>query len=42
MKNDYFDVPILFVIFRRKKTALQVIDAISKVKPKKLYIGCGC
>ena len=38
MKNDYFDVPILFVIFRRKKTALQVIDAISKVKPKKLYI----
>ncbi|MCM8831997.1 MAG: nucleotide-diphospho-sugar transferase [Candidatus Omnitrophica bacterium] len=33
-----FDVPILFIIFRRKDTALKVIDAIAKVKPKKLYI----
>jgi len=33
-----FDVPILFIIFRRKDTALQVIDAIAKVKPEKLYI----
>lgn len=33
-----FDVPILFIIFRRKDTALKVIKAIAKVKPKKLYI----
>lgn len=33
-----FDLPILFVIFRRKGTALQVIEAISKVKPTNLYI----
>jgi hypothetical protein len=38
MKNKSFNVPILFIIFRRKDAALQVIDAISKVKPKKLYI----
>lgn len=38
MKNEFFDVPILFIIFRRKDTALQVIDAIAKVKPRKLYI----
>ncbi|EKD95367.1 MAG: Methyltransferase FkbM [uncultured bacterium] len=36
--NRQFDVPILFIIFRRKNTALQVIEAIAKVKPKKLYI----
>jgi len=33
-----FDTPILFIIFRRKDTASQVINAIAKVKPKKLYI----
>jgi len=33
-----FNVPILFIIFRRKDTALQVIGAISKVRPEKLYI----
>jgi len=33
-----FDIPILFIIFRRKDTALQAVDAIAKVKPKKLYI----
>jgi hypothetical protein len=37
-KGNQFDIPILFIIFRRKDTALQVIDAISKVKPRKLYI----
>lgn len=30
--------PVLFIIFRRKDTALRVIDAIAKVKPRKLYI----
>ncbi|BCX14776.1 MAG: hypothetical protein KatS3mg088_459 [Patescibacteria group bacterium] len=38
MRKKQFDIPILFIIFRRKDTALQVIDAIAKVKPKKLYI----
>jgi hypothetical protein len=38
MKNRPFDVPILFIIFRRKDTALKVIEAIAKVKPKKLYV----
>lgn len=38
MERKYFNVPVLFIIFRRKDTALQVINAIGKVKPKKLYI----
>lgn len=38
MKDKNFDVPILLVIFRRKDTALRVMDAIAKVKPEKLYI----
>lgn len=32
------DTPILFVIYKRKDTALRVLEAISKVKPNKLYI----
>lgn len=39
MKNKHkFNIPILFIIFRRKNTALRVIRAIAKVKPRKLYI----
>lgn len=39
MKNKKrFDIPILFIIFRRKSTALRVIRAIARVKPRKLYI----
>lgn len=38
MKNRLFDVPILFIIFRRKDIVLKVIEVISKVRPKKLYI----
>jgi hypothetical protein len=38
MKTLKLTTPILFVIFRRKDTALKVIDAISKVKPERLYI----
>jgi hypothetical protein len=37
-KKKQFNTPILFIIFRRADTAVQVIDAIAKVKPKKLYI----
>ena len=38
MKNEVYKVPILLIIFKRKDTALQVIDAIAKVRPKVLYI----
>ena len=33
-----FNTPILLIIFKRKDTALKVLDTIRKVKPKKLYI----
>ena len=33
-----FNIPVLFIIFRRKDAALKVIEAIAKVRPKKLYI----
>jgi hypothetical protein len=38
MKNKAFDVPILFIIFRRRDTALKVLEQIGKVRPEKLYI----
>jgi hypothetical protein len=38
MKSTNIEIPILFIIFRRKESAIQVINEISKVKPKKLYI----
>ena len=33
-----YDIPILFVIFKRKDTALKSFESIKKVKPSKLYI----
>ncbi|MEI0749673.1 nucleotide-diphospho-sugar transferase [Brachyspira pulli] len=33
-----FNTPILLIIFKRKDTALKVLDTIRNVKPKKLYI----
>jgi hypothetical protein len=33
-----FDIPVLVIIFKRADTALQVIEALSHVKPKKIYI----
>ena len=36
--NSQFDVPILFLIFRRPHTTEKVFEKIKKVKPKKLYI----
>ena len=38
ISKTQFDLPILLIIFARKDTALRVIDAIAKVKPRKLYI----
>ena len=33
-----FNTPILLIIFKRKDTALKVLETIKEVKPKKLYI----
>ncbi|MCF7820270.1 MAG: glycosyltransferase family 2 protein [Candidatus Pacebacteria bacterium] len=33
-----FDVPIVFIIFKRPETTQKVFDEIRKVKPKKLFI----
>jgi hypothetical protein len=33
-----FDIPVLVIIFKRADTALKVIEALSIVKPKKIYI----
>lgn len=35
-----FDIPILFIIFKRKETALQSFQRIKKIKPSRLYIAC--
>lgn len=36
--KENIEIPVLLVVFNRPDTALQVIRAIKKVKPKKLYI----
>ena len=33
-----FETAILFIIFKRKETALKVLEIIKQVKPKHLYI----
>jgi len=33
-----FDIPILFIIFKRPDTTSVVFEQIKKIKPKKLYI----
>lgn len=33
-----FETPILLIIFKRKETALKVLEVIKKIKPKYLYI----
>ena len=35
-----YNIPILFIIFRRKDVALQSFQRIKQVKPSKLYIAC--
>ncbi|MCS2888131.1 hypothetical protein NXV14_13495 [Bacteroides fragilis] len=34
------DIPVLFIIFKRPKVALQSFSAIKKAAPRKLYIAC--
>ena len=33
-----YDVPILFIIFKRYYTTIKVFERIREVKPKKLYV----
>lgn len=40
IKMQQFQVPILFIIFRRKDVALRSFERIKAVKPAKLYIAC--
>lgn len=35
-----YDIPILFVFFRRKDTALKSFECIRKIQPSKLYLAC--
>lgn len=35
---EYFDIPICLFIFQRKDTVLRIIERISQVKPKKIYL----
>lgn len=33
-----YSVPILFIIFKRDYTAIQVFERIRQIKPRKLYV----
>lgn len=35
---EQFDIPVCLFIFQRKDTVLRIIDRISQVKPKKIYL----
>lgn len=35
-----YNIPILFIIFRRKDVALQSLESIRQAKPQQLYIAC--
>lgn len=38
MDEDNFTIPILFLVFNRLDTAMQVFNSIKKIKPTRLYI----
>lgn len=38
MANIEFNIPILFIIFKRDYTAIEVFKKIREIKPKKLYV----
>lgn len=38
INNSGLDVPVLFIIFNRSDTAIQVLNQIRKAKPKKIYL----
>ena len=35
-----YNIPILFIIFRRKEVALKSLERIRNVRPSRLYIAC--
>ena len=37
---DVFKIPVLFLVFNRPDTTIEVFKKISQVKPTKLYIAC--
>lgn len=37
---DQFNIPVCLFMFQRKDTVLRIIDRISEVKPRKLYLMC--
>lgn len=37
---EYFDIPVCLFMFQRKNTILRIIERISQVKPKKIYLMC--
>jgi len=38
MKTENFDIPIVLFFFKRVEKTVQIVDQISKVKPKRLYL----
>ena len=40
IKMEQYQVPILFIIFRRKDVALSSFERIKSIRPAKLYIAC--
>lgn len=38
--NFKLNIPVLFLVFNRMDTTIQVFSQIKKIKPPKLYIGC--
>ena len=40
MDIKYFSTPILLIIWRRPQETIKVINSLSKIKPKKLFISC--
>lgn len=40
MTLKYFDTPILFLVFNRPEPTEKVFQAISRIKPNKLYVAC--
>lgn len=35
---EFFDIPVVLIFFRRKDTILKILDRISVVKPRKMYL----
>lgn len=35
-----YEIPILFIVFRRPETTLRVFNVIREIRPRKLYISC--